>query len=43
MLGGSSYLLIYPDDKLVVAFVANSRNGSVLKARALGKLFLACD
>lgn len=43
VLGGSSYLLLYPDDKLVIAFVANSRNGAALKARMLGDLFLACN
>lgn len=42
VLGGSSYLLLYPDDKMVITFVANSRKGALLKARSLGELFLAC-
>ncbi|MGI4741060.1 MAG: serine hydrolase domain-containing protein [Janthinobacterium lividum] len=39
--GGSGYLLLYPDDKIVVSILANSRLGHDLPAQALGELFLA--
>ncbi len=38
--GGSGYLLLYPDDKIVVALLANSRSGHDLPARAIGELLL---
>ncbi|WP_151087566.1 serine hydrolase domain-containing protein [Hymenobacter baengnokdamensis] len=40
--GGSASLLLYPDDDLVVAILANSRQGATLNAKAIGDLFLSC-
>lgn len=38
--GSSAYLLIYPDDKLIVAFLANAPQGITLDAQRLATLFL---
>lgn len=36
---GSSYLLIYPDDNLVVSFLANSQIGTTFDIEQIGELF----
>ena len=41
--GGSASLLLYPDDGLVVAILANSRQGATLNAKAVGEMLLACQ
>ncbi|GAB3932719.1 serine hydrolase [Larkinella terrae] len=35
----SSYLLIYPDDQLVIAFLANSQDGVAFDLQKIGELF----
>lgn len=40
VLGGGGFLVLYPDDKLVFAFLANSRQGSQLKARLITDMFI---
>ena len=36
---GSSYLLIYPDDDLVISFLSNSQIGVNLDIEQIGELF----
>jgi CubicO group peptidase (beta-lactamase class C family) len=36
---GSSYLIIYPDDDLVIAFLANSQEGVAFDVQQIGELF----
>ncbi len=43
VLGGGGFLLIYPDDKIVVAFLANAKQASTISPKLLGELFLACQ
>jgi CubicO group peptidase (beta-lactamase class C family) len=43
VLGGGGFLLIYPDDKIIVAFLANAKQASTISPRLLGELFLACQ
>ena len=40
--GGSASLLLYPDDELVVAVLANSRQGATLDVKSLGDILLSC-
>ena len=35
----SSYLIIYPDDNLVIAFLANSQHGAAFDVQKIGELF----
>ncbi|RCR66917.1 hypothetical protein DUE52_24260 [Larkinella punicea] len=35
----SSHLLIYPDDNLVIAFLANSQDGAAFDLQRIGELF----
>ena len=37
---GSSYLLIYPDDDIVVSFLANSQVGTTFDIEQIGELFI---
>lgn len=39
LLEGSGYLLIYPDDDIVVAFLANSGEGISFDIQSIGELF----
>jgi CubicO group peptidase (beta-lactamase class C family) len=39
LLNSSAYLVIYPDDDLVVAFLANSQQGLLFDIREVGELF----
>ncbi len=39
LLEGSAYLILYPDDDLVVAFLANSREGLSFDIQKIGELF----
>jgi CubicO group peptidase (beta-lactamase class C family) len=39
MLSSSSYLIIYPDHDIVIAFLANSQEGVLLDVRKIGELF----
>lgn len=39
MLSGSSYLIIYPDDDIVIAFLANSQEGVLFDAEKIGQIF----
>lgn len=36
---GSSYLIIYPDDDIVIAFLANSQEGIYFNVQQIGELF----
>jgi len=36
---GSSYLVIYPDDEIVVSFLANSQAGTIFDIEQIGELF----
>ena len=39
MLSSSSYLIIYPDDDIVIAFLANSQEGTLFDVQKIGSLF----
>ncbi len=39
MLSSSSYLIIYPDDDIVVAFLANSQEGTLFDVQKIGSRF----
>ena len=39
LLEGSAYLILYPDDDIVVAFLANSQKGLSLDIQGIGELF----
>ncbi|MBD0256193.1 MAG: serine hydrolase, partial [Cytophagales bacterium] len=41
LLDGSGFLVLYPEEKLVLAFLANSPEGAHLDAEQLGNLFTA--
>jgi CubicO group peptidase (beta-lactamase class C family) len=39
MLSSSSYLIIYPDDDIVIAFLANSQEGVLFDMEKIGEMF----
>jgi serine beta-lactamase-like protein LACTB len=39
MLSSSSYLIIYPDDDIVIAFLANSQEGTLFDVEKIGRMF----
>jgi hypothetical protein len=39
MLSSSSHLIIYPDDDIVVAFLANSQEGVLFDMEKIGEMF----
>ncbi len=39
MLSSSSYLIIYPDDDMVIAFLANSQEGVLFDVEKIGEMF----
>jgi CubicO group peptidase (beta-lactamase class C family) len=41
MLSSSSHLIIYPDDDIVVAFLANSQEGVLFDVKKIGEMFYA--
>lgn len=41
LVAGGGFLVLYPDDNVVVALLANSRRGRDLPARALDEIFIA--
>ena len=39
MFSSSSYLILYPDDDIVIAFLANSQDGVLLDVQKIGEMF----
>jgi hypothetical protein len=39
MLSSSSHLIIYPDDDIVIAFLANSQEGVLFDVEKIGEMF----
>ncbi len=39
MLSSSSYLILYPDDDIVIAYLANSQEGVLFDVQKIGEIF----